>query len=178
MKQKAYTFALILYKDSLNYDYNKVIDYIEKNWKYYAYIEHQPEKDESKEHTHLLVHFDNKRYPTAISKEIGVPENYIQKANLIPYLRYLIHLDDEDKIQYSIDSVHGSLQKKLREVMLSDKMSESEQVSVICAYIFEYDDYLSHSILIDFVLQNGCYSAYRRNFLLFKELVLEHNRHF
>ena len=176
--EKAYTFAFILYKDSISYDYDKIIDYIEKNWKHYAYICHRPDKDETKEHTHVLVHFDNKRYNSSIAKELNIGVNYIQKANLIPYLRYLIHLDDEDKIQYSIDDVYGTLKSKLSTILTNDKMSETEQVSCICDFIFESSCFLTHSILIQFVLQNGCYSAYRRNFLLFKELILENNRKF
>lgn len=174
--KKAYTFGLVLYKDSLTYDYNKIIDYIEKNWKHYAYIEHDEDIETKKPHTHVLVHFDSKRYPTGIAKELGITPNYIQKANLIPYLRYLIHLDDEDKKQYSIDDVQGTLKQKLIDIMTNDKMSETEQVSCICDYIFEYDKFLYHSVLIQFVLSNGCYSAYRRNFILFDKLLLEHNK--
>ena len=175
-KKKYYTYNIVLYKDSLSYDYDKVMDYITKNWRSYAYIEHQPEKDETKVHTHVLVHFDNKRYISAIAKEINVGENYIQPSNLIPFLRYLIHLDDEDKIQYSPYEVNGPLQKKLLEIISNDKMSEVEQVSCICDYIFEFDDFLHYSILLQFVLRNGCYSAYRRNYHFFKDLVLEHNQ--
>lgn len=175
MNKKYYTLAFILYKDSLTYDYNKIIDYIEKNWKHYAYIEHDPDVDSSKVHTHVLVHFDNKRYINAIAKEIGIGANYIQNANLIPYLRYLIHLDDEDKKQYTIDDVNGTLKSKLQEILSSDKMSESEQVAFICDFIFESDKYIYLSNLTQFVLQTGCYSAFRRNFSLFNHLLLEHN---
>ena len=175
-KKKYYTYCFILYKDSLDYDYNKVIDYITSNWSCYGYIEHQPEKDEKKVHTHVLVHFDNKRYISAISKEINVKENYFEPCNLIPYLRYLIHLDDEEKIQYSPYEVQGPLQKKLVELVQSNKMSEVEQVSCICEFIFEFDTFLHYATLLQFVLKNGCYSAFRRNYYFFKDLVLEHNQ--
>lgn len=175
-KKKYYTYAFMLYKDSLTYDYNKIIDYIIKNWDSYAYIEHEPEKDETKKHTHVLVHFDNKRYISAINKEINIGVNYIQPCNLIPYLRYLIHYDDEDKIQYSPDEVFGPLKKKLLEILQKDKMSEPEQVSCITDFIFEFDGFLTISHLIQFVLSNGCYSSFRRNYIFFKDLVLEHNK--
>ena len=175
--KKYYTYAMVLYKDSTTYDYQKVIDYIEKNYKYYAYIEHKPEKDQTKEHTHLLVHFDNKRYASAISKELNVGVNYIQNANLIPYLRYLIHFDDEDKIQYSIEEVHGPLFNKLKDIISKDTKTESEQVAEIMSYIFESNEWLYVTNVAQFVLNNGCYSAFRRNYSFFKDLVLEHNRH-
>lgn len=174
-KKKYYTYNIILYKDSLDYDYNKIIEYVVQNWTTYAYIEHEPEKDETKKHTHLLVHFSSKRYIKAIAKELNVKENYIQPCNLIPFLRYLIHLDDEDKIQYSPYEVVGTLQKKLLELVSNDKMSEVEQVSCICDYIFEFDNILHMSNLLQFVIKNGCYSAFRRNYHFFKDLVLEHN---
>lgn len=175
-KKKYYTYNIILYKDSLDYDYNKIIEYIVQNWTTYAYIEHEPEKDETKKHTHVLVHFNNKRYINALAKELNIKENYIQPSNLIPFLRYLIHLDDEDKIQYSPYEVHGPLQKKLLEIVKNGSMSEVEQVSYICEFIFEFDTFLHITQLIQFVLQNGCYSAFRRNYSFFKDLVLEHNK--
>lgn len=174
--KKYYTYAMILYKDSEIYDYKKVIKYIEKNWKQYAYIEHDKDEETKKKHTHLLVHFPNKRYVTAISKEIGVPVNYIESCNLVPYLRYLIHFDDEEKHQYSVEEVKGPLQSTLKEIISNNKLSEVQQVSIISSYIFESGSWLSHSSLLQFVLANGCYSAYRRNFTLFDKLILEHNK--
>lgn len=176
--KKYYTFAMILYKDSEVYDYNEVINYIEKNFKYYAYIEHEKDDEVKKNHTHVLMHFDNKRYNTGVSKELGVPSNYIVNANLIPYLRYLIHFDDEDKKQYSVDLVHGTLQLRLKEIISQDKKTETEQVSYIISFITDSKSFLSITDLSLFVLQNGCYSAFRRNYLFFKDLVLDHNRHF
>lgn len=175
-KKKYYTYNLILYRDSLDYDYHKVIDFIVQNWTTYGYIEHEPEKDETKKHTHVLVHFNNKRYISSIAKELNIKENYIQPCNLIPFLRYLIHLDDEDKIQYSPYEVVGPLQKRLLEIVKNSSMSESEQVSCILEYIFEFDGFLHLCTLIQFVLQNGCYSSFRRNYHFFKDLVLEHNQ--
>ena len=176
MKKKYYTFAMVLYKDSTTYDYDKVINYIEK--KYYAYIEHTPEKDQTKEHTHVLMHFDNKRYASSISKELNVAENYIQNANLVPYLRYLIHFDDEDKIQYKVDDVKGTLKSKLQDNLNKDKMTETEQVATIMSFIFEFDKWLTITELSQFVLKTGTYSAFRSNYNFFKDLILDHNKKF
>lgn len=171
--KKYYTYAMVLYKETESYDYNEVIKYIENNYENYAYIVH--DRDDKKIHTHVLVHFKNKRYATAISKELGVPINYIEKANLIPYLRYLIHFDDEDKFQYNVDDVRGPMKKQLISI-LDPKLDEVEQVSIISSFIFENSDYLSHTSLLQYVLRVKCYSAYRRNFALFNQLILEHNR--
>lgn len=169
---------MVLYKDSTSYDYYKIIDYIEKNFKYYAYIEHSPEKEQTKEHTHVLMHFDNKRYNTGVAKELGIPSNYIINVNFVPYLRYLIHFDDEDKIQYDINSLHGTLTLKLKEIISKNKKTETEQVATIMSYIFEYDGWLTISVLSQFVLQSNTYSAFRRNYSFFKDLILDHNKSF
>lgn len=171
--KKYYTYAMVLYKDTKSYNYNEVIKYIENNYTDYAYVIH--DRDDNKIHTHVIIHFNNKRYATAISKELGVPVNYIEKCNLIPYLRYLIHIDDEDKYQYSIDDVKGTLKDKLRK-SIEPKLDEIDQVSIICSFIFESNDYLTHTLLLQYILKTGCYSAYRRNFSLFNNLILEHNK--
>ena len=175
--KKYYTFAMVLYKDSTSYDYKKIIKYIEKNYKYYAYIEHDKDEEDKKKHTHVLVHFDNKRYNTGVAKELNIPSNYVVNANLIPYLRYLIHFDDEEKHQYSVDEVHGSLVPRLKEVISSNKKTESEMVSFIMSFIFEFTGFLTITDLSQFVIQNGCYSAFRRNYTFFKDLVLDHNKY-
>lgn len=174
--KKYYTYAMILYKDSMSYDYDKIINYITSNWSMYGYIEHEPEKDETKKHTHVLVHFNNKRYINAIAKELNLPSNYIEPVNFIPYLRYLIHFDDEDKIQYTTNDVVGPLQSKLVLILSKGTLSEEEQVSLICDYIFESPVKVSLTDLLQNVLANGCYSAFRRNYTFFKDLVLENNR--
>lgn len=176
--KKYYTFAMILYKDSLTYDYKKIIDYIEKNFKYYAYIYHDEDIETKKPHTHVLMHFDNKRYITALAKELNIPHNYIINVNFIPYLRYLIHFDDEDKKQYSIDDVKGTLTSRLRDIINKDNKTESEQVAEIMSYIFESDKWLTITDLSQFVLSSGTYSAFRRNYYFFKDLLLDHNRQF
>ena len=173
MNKKCYSIAMVLYADTTDYNIKEVLTYIENNYQDYAYILH--DKDLKKLHYHVVLHFPNKRYISSISKELGVPANYIQKCNLIPYLRYLIHIDDEDKKQYSIDEVHGTLKAKLVS-LLEPKLDEIEQVSIISSFIFESTDYLSHTIILQYVLKVHCYSAYRRNFTLFDKLMLEHNK--
>lgn len=170
---KAYTFAFILYKDSESYDYSSVIEYITSNYENYAYIEHKPEKDETKEHTHVIVHFDNKRYRNSISKELNVPLNYIIKVNLKPYLRYLIHYDDEDKIQYTYDEVKGTMKNLLIDYTKSN--SEEANFSEILLYINKTERQITFNELTGYCLSNGMYSVYRRNITAIKTLLKEHN---
>ena len=166
-------FALILYKDSQDYDYNQVIDYISTNYLKFAYIEHKPEEEETKEHTHVLLYFDNKRTITAISKELGISSNYIQCAKLKPYLRYLIHYDNEEKIQYSIDEVKGTLRDLLIDMISNN--SEEDNFYDIYVFIQTFEGRLSFTELTDFCMRKHFYSTYRRNINALRILVNEHN---
>lgn len=174
-KSKHYCFAFILYKDSTTYNYDNILDYIRHNWTSYAYIEHSPELDEKKFHTHVLVQFPNKRYLTAISKEIGLEENYITPVNFIPYLRYLIHYDDEEKKQYSPNEVIGPLQKKLIS-LIKNSSTDEEGAQQIFNYITSTPHSLTLQELSHFVFINGLYGSFRRNYIFFKDLLLDHNK--
>lgn len=167
-------YALILYKDSIDYDYNKVIEYIEQNVSKYAYIEHKPEKEETKAHTHVLLYFNNKKYLSSLSNELGVSANYIQTAQLKPYLKYLIHYDNDDKIQYTLNDVCGPLRFELEE-LITDKSSECEDFVLLYDYIVTYDGILSFTTFTKYAIKNNMYSTYRRNINSFRILINEHN---
>ena len=167
-------YALILYKDSLDYDYNKVLEYIEQNVSKYAYIEHKAEKEESKEHTHVLLYFNNKKYLSSLSKELCISSNYIQVASLKPYLKYLIHYDNEDKIQYTLDAVNGPLRYELEE-LITDKQTEQEDFLFLYDFIVMYDGKLDFTTFTKYALKKNMYSCYRRNVNSFRIIINEHN---
>lgn len=167
-------FALILYRDSDIYNYDEVINYITSNFEKYAYIVHKPEKDESKEHTHVLFYFNNKRYLSSLSNELGIPSNYFEEAHLKPYLKYLIHYDNEEKIQYTLQDVHGPLSYLLEE-LISDKRTEKEDFEMIFDFINEYDGKLSFNTLVKYCLNCNLYSTFRRNVNALRILLNEHN---
>lgn len=170
---KSYTYSFILYKDSETYIYDEVIDHIVSHYDKYAYIEHEPEGEEKKKHTHVIVHFENKRYRNSVAKELGIEPNYIIKVNLKPYLRYLIHFDDEDKIQYDIKEVKGTLKNMLIDCTKSN--SEESNFKEIVLYISKLERKISFQELTCYCLENGMYSVYRRNISAIKSLLKEHN---
>lgn len=176
-KKKYYCFSFILYKDSTTYNYDNILEYIRQNWTSYGYIEHSPEVDENKFHTHVLVQFPNKRYINAVSQEIGLDSNYIQPTHLIPYLRYLIHYDDEDKLQYDPHQVVGPLQSKLLN-LLTNSTTDEDGAEQIVNFITSHTSHLSLQELSQFVFINGYYSSFRRNYVFFKDLLIDHNRYY
>lgn len=103
---KYHTFLLVLYKDSEIYNYNEVINTIIGWCKHYAYIEHKAEKNELKEHTHVIMYFENARYVSTISNQLNVPINYFQvPLSFRGSCRYLTHIDYKEKIQYDLQDV-------------------------------------------------------------------------
>ena len=101
-------FIVLLYEDAENYDFKETLR-ICKSQKKWAYIKHFPESNEKKEHFHVILRFENNKTKEALAKELGIPDNYIDPVkNFRTICRYLIHKDDEDKYQYSLDQVQVS----------------------------------------------------------------------
>ena len=99
-------FMLILYKDSDSYNFDDVLFDLKGSFKNYAYIEHKPETDEKKYHIHFILSLDNTRTIESLSNRLGIPFNHIQSIkSLRASCRYLIHIDNENKIKYELSDV-------------------------------------------------------------------------
>lgn len=135
-KPKNYRHWLILlYDDTTSYDFKEVLRICksQKNW---AYIKHQPEENEKKPHYHVILSFENARSKKSLSNKLGVPENYIDEIKSFRTMcRYLIHKDDEDKFQYSLDQVKVSKCFE-REYLKQFDDLESEEDIINNIYIF------------------------------------------
>ena len=108
VKDRFRLFHIVLYEDTNSYNFEEVLRNL-KSYNKWAYIKHMPEKEESKEHYHFVVKLDNACTIQSLSKKTGVPEYHIQNVrNERSILRYLIHKDDEDKIQYDKKQVKVS----------------------------------------------------------------------
>lgn len=130
-------FMLILYKDSTSYNFDDVLFDLKGSFKNYAYIFHRPEKDEKKEHYHFILSLDNPRTISGISKRVGVQDNYIQPIkSLRASCRYLVHIDDDSKIQYDLTDVvvSHSFQRKFFGAF-DDLKSEQDQIDDIYCFI-------------------------------------------
>jgi len=176
-RKRAYT--IILYPDSESYNYKEILDYIELNYAEYAYILHDRDiypadvKDDStgqllhskgeikKPHYHVLFKFKDGRSPSAVSKELGLEEHDLEiikswKAQV----RYLIHLDDEDKVQYSRSDIvsNAALDKYLQTIK-----EEPDQLYELLHFI-DSNVVNNPFTLMYYVCEHPeLYPAYRRN---------------
>ena len=166
-------FSIILYKDSTSYDYDETIRYL-KSMGQYAYIEHKPEKEEKKVHTHFILHCPNGKEIKVLSNKTGIPINHIKNVRSErSMLRYLIHYDDKDKIQYSLDQVNVSeTYKRIFRKAFDDMESEEQQITNIYSFINELvkNSKSRHEVLyllIQYVNSNcydTIYKRYRQEF--------------
>lgn len=89
------------------------IDFNNNLIEYYSFILH--DKDNVYAHYHLLLHFNKKIEPTSLINNVArffkININNVECkpcSNFRSYSRYLIHLDNPEKFQYSIDEVKTS----------------------------------------------------------------------
>lgn len=158
-------FMFILYPEWTNYD--DILQDLKGSFKRYAYIEHKPENDEKKPHTHFLLFLDNPRTIESISKRVEVPINLIKRVKSIRgACRYLIHIDNEDKIQYDLTDVHVS-KSMSRDYYkaFDDIMSDSDILQNIYDFINDNVEKYTTPIIMEVKLsQFVCDNAFERVF--------------
>ena len=168
-------FMILLYEDSTSYKFDDVLFDLKGSFKKYAYIKHQPEEDEKKEHYHFILALDNPRTITSLSKRVGVPANYIQfiKSPRASN-RYLVHQDNDNKKKYYLTDVKVSpAYSRQFFASFDDLQTEEDVIDDIYNYIDVISDANKFSecikMLIKFVNQNAYDTIYKRYRVEFTE---------
>ena len=175
---------LVIYEDDpVYFDYlNFIIDKEFKNQNYrYLGITHNKDLDENgnlkKNHDHIVLYFDNPRTIDSISKEMGLPSNYIESYSSIKTaLLYLIHFNEGDKPQYSISDTYGTLKVELSKYVANLPSTEEERVIKLLDLIDSYYDYTTYSKFVRDVCKNGLYDILRRNNFMFIKILDKHKK--
>lgn len=85
-------------------------------------------------HTHYLIEYDTPRKITTIANLFEVESNFVEVVkSKKAILRYLTHMDDSEKYQYSSDEVITNSPIPYNDVILGQNMSDKE----IAQYISE-----------------------------------------
>lgn len=168
------TIGIILWCD--NPQHLLALDYIKHNFENYIYILHDRDIKEDntlkKEHYHVILRFNNQKNISTLVKKLNVEENcFYSIKSFTGQLRYLIHYDDDDKFQYDVSDVKGTLYmiSKFKQ-SLKTSQDELSEVSMIYEFI-EVNKINDLHILLEFVLENNLYSSFRRNYTMFKDLM-------
>ena len=166
-------FTGILYPDATNYDFEKVITRLGDTFEELAYVTHDLDVTENGELKKLHVHWCGKRKSPAplstVSNALQIPPNDIEYCKSWKYcLRYLIHADNPDKVQYDVSKVVANF-PFIAVVEGTLNVMKSKQIA---DYIYEYRPG-SLKALSDWCYANRLYDTLMRNFALFNVMLRE-----
>lgn len=152
--------------------------YSEANFKKYA-KEHDGNcpswniGDLKKPHVHFVVRFPNQRYASGVAKDITKHSGVTVTAptickcfNLYSSYVYLWHENDLDKYQYPADIVHTH---NFDPPQPNEGVTEDEQVNTM----FDMPHFDSICEMARWAYDNGCWSVFRKNYNLWKDIWLE-----
>lgn len=147
----------------------------------HAYCLHDKDVTEDgnvkKEHWHVVLRFNQAVWSSAICKDLGIEQNYIEDVKRFENaLQYLIHYNDLDKAQYTVDDVHGNLKTKLVESISKVEKSEGEKVVELIEFIRNYEGRLSITDFASYCAMNGYWAEFRRSGAIFVKIIEEHNQ--
>ena len=177
-KIRSRCYHLILYDEDLSH--KNAIDYIQKNYDY-CLILHDKDFDEvtgelKKPHYHCILYFDNAVYKSSLAKQLDILPNYIEVESLKKGLLYLVHYNNKEKYQYSIDEVTGTLKDRLYTFLSNNIENESQCIKLILEFFNNSNYAISLSDFIIYLVNNNLWSYYRRSQTTFLRLLDEHNR--
>lgn len=127
-----------------------------------------------KEHWHVVLKFPQARYNTAVAKELGIKENYMEPcANFDNACLYLVHANAEEKHQYDPTSLFGNLVSYVNKLLLDD--DEGSRVLEIVKTIDATPGRALYRDILVWSCKNGLYGEFRRLGSGVKWLIDEHN---
>lgn len=164
-EQKFKYFTLVLYPDENEKDL-AILNYLKNTYTYKLCIH---DKDDCKIHTHIVFVVPSPRTLSSIKKELDV--TYIENVRTIKsMILYLTHQNEDNKHHYDITELVGDLE-------ISDESNELFDVNLILQFISNYGDYLYISSINWYCIENGLWSAYRRNQNIIIMTMKEHNEY-
>ncbi len=176
-KFRAKSFNLVLYPEDETHV--QALEKIKSSYDY-AYILHDQDINEDgelkKQHYHVVLSFKNAKWNTALADELGITANYIEESrSLKRSLLYLIHYYDENKFQYPVDRVFGSLKRRLETYINGEGKTESEKVIEIFEEIDSIDNYIDYTIFVKHIAKIGYWDVLRRSSFLILRYLDDHN---
>lgn len=153
-------FTGVLYPDSESYDFATVLELVKKNFKEWAMCFHDQDTDDEGNLKKLHLHWVGRCNPRKISscaRILGLKENEIEKGrDFRSLVQYLIHLNDDDKFQYSPDGVETNISDIGKYFCTLCEGQIVKDLASAKARMSWYD-------LIQYAVENDCYDALRRN---------------
>lgn len=176
-KYRSRVHMLLLYPEDATHV--EALEKIKASYDYACCLHDKDKMDDGtfkKEHWHVVLRFNQAVWSSAICKELGIEHNYIENVKRFDNaIQYLIHYNDSDKAQYTVDEVFGNLKTKLVESINKVEKSEGEKVVELINFIRDYDGVLSVTEFANYCALNGYWSEFRRSGAIFCKMIDEHN---
>lgn len=137
-------FSIVLYDDSSNLCFDNILQKSIKNNFVYFYIKHNKESDDLKDHIHFTIYFEKPTTISYISKSLDIPQNYInvldeskKRYTLKKTIGYLIHYNNNDKIQYNKSDIITNREDIVNKYydILTGGNNEKNELKEIIAFI-------------------------------------------
>lgn len=173
-EEKRYrTWNTVLYRDSEIYDFDIIIANIIENVQKYYIIEHQAEDDTKKNHFHVTFRLENAKTRSAVSKFIGVPENYFEPTiDTRSAVRYQLHLDHPTKKQYSKDDIITNDKDTLEKYLIND----NSEGLIVMELLSKLDEGYSFRRILQWACEKNYYSEFRRNFNILHTIITDERK--
>jgi len=155
--QKARNFAFLLYLDSANPNWKKLLsEMCIQGFSIYHDRDLTEEGKIKKPHYHVLLRFDNtvsEGRVNELAALLGVANGQVQRVTSYKgYARYLCHLDSQDKARYEIESVESYGGADYVQVIGTDedKINTVAEIINFC----DNSNLYSYSRLVKYCLEN------------------------
>jgi len=179
-KYRSRKHALLLYPDDVSHV--AAMEKIKTSYGYLAIL-HDKDIDATgglkKAHWHVIVNYKNATWNSAVSKDFGIAENYIQQVrNEEAILEYLIHANEEEKHQYSLDEVFGTknLKEKLTSLIENEQLTEGDKVIELIDFIENADKHITVTSFARYCAMVGRWDIFRRSGSIFIKMIDEKNK--
>ena len=184
-KVRSRLWCVLLYPDDDSH--LKALDIIRSSYSYVCILHNKDtwtEEDElnnpehkfgdlKKPHFHIIIKFAQARWNTSISSELGITPNYLEPCRSFKNAGvYLVHSGIDDKHQYDISELEGSLVPDV--VKALDPRSENERIILLLSLIDDMG-WITYRKLLDVALQHDLYSDVRRMGFILSRVIDEHN---
>lgn len=127
-----------------------------------------------KPHWHIVLRFKNAVWNTAVAKELGITDNYLEACkNVDASLLYLVHYGNDTKAQYELEEVFGPLRLKLA-TLLADTDEGTRALNLV-EIIENSPGPMGFTELIKKAVAAGLYADLRRMGTFAVGMLREHN---
>lgn len=174
-----YKWELVLYPDATNYSCDDVLRNAQKFFDHWAYILHDKDYNEDgtpkKSHYHFYGRKDKNWTPKGICYQLSIPENALSNVHSWKgAIRYLTHIDFAEKQPYPKESIVSNFDiDKYFVLSNGEEISDDDKAAMIFNHIKEVYGTPKGSLpaIAEWVIENHLWSAYRRGYAVWSQLI-------